>query len=1132
MTINNQTEMKKTATILLLLLGVTLSFVRCTQSSKENSSKIGLIMDVPEAEAKAVHEFLGNQEALKSTILNKDVDLESLDLTHIWIHQFSKNKQSAMEASIKKFVKNGGNLILSMEAMHLLNTWGIEKNNLESKTDSIVDEGFGRPLGFHGFKDHPIFDGLQGGAYPWKSKEDHKVKKIGFFNEQLPDTTIAKVLGIEWTYITFHENNKLVLEYDYGKGKIIAVGAYSYFSKENYNTHELHRFYTNIIDYMAGDTKNIGLNYWKYAPQKVLPLKQQFSSLAISNATKWQLPKLSLNLKRKEASNNATLMTGRRMMIGGVEKGGIEEIWTNPFMSFRDIETGVLLKNSDSVTWLSDLTPSITSSPELLIREYKIAGTVLKEITTVSMDKPVGVVHYEWEGNDFSKIMIKYTSNLRYMWPYSEKVTASISYKWVPEINAAVNIGQSGELASIIGFSSKPDSFLMGQYDDFKYNKGKFTPSKTDLIQVSGVFSFDTEKANGKLNTYLVADDSGIQNAIDIYSSESKNFNQLYLKTSDYYTKLLNNSLMLTTPDTKFNTGYKWAMVRTDQFFQETPNIGTTIVAGLGTTSRGWDGNQKINGRPGYAWYFGRDAQWCGFAVNAYGGHEMVKKILDVFITYQNLNGKIFHELTTSGAVHFDASDSTPLYIILAAHYLKYSGDLEYINKIWPSLKRAMDFCYSTDTDNDGLIEITNVGHGWVEGGSLFGTHTEIYLAGTWAATLESAAYITNHLDKKGLSESYNKDAQKVKKIIDTDFWNEEGQYFYNGKMTDGSFMDAETVLAGVPVYFNAVTDPKKAFKTAAAYAGNMYTADWGVRIIPESSEKFHPRSYHGGMVWPLFTGWASLAEYKTGNYTSAYSHIMNNALIYQHWNLGGVEETLHGAKFEPAGVCSQQGWSETMVLQPVSEGMLGIVPDALSNSISLSPHFPWHWNEVKVDNILFGNHRIHMSMLKTPTTTTYEFKEVLKEGSKLNFTPSFPLGTIINKVLINGKNTEYKIVENAESIELALGKQLLNSIMTIEVNHKNGIGAIPLINEPQPGDTNKGAKIISQQLKNNQFKVVIEGLPNTAYQFEIMSNLEIKNLTNGTIVNKKENVYTIQTKTKVSGQKYAEQIITLTLID
>ena len=44
------------------------------------------------------------------------------------------------------------------------------------------------------------------------------------------------------------------------------------------------------------------------------------------------------------------------------------------------------------------------------------------------------------------------------------------------------------------------------------------------------------------------------------------------------------------------------------------------MVAGFGTTLRGWNGGQKISGRPGYAWYFGRDAQWTGLAVNAYGG--------------------------------------------------------------------------------------------------------------------------------------------------------------------------------------------------------------------------------------------------------------------------------------------------------------------------------------------------------------------------------------------------------------------------------------------------------------------------------------------------------------------------------
>ena len=137
---------------------------------------------------------------------------------------------------------NGGNLILSMDAVRLLNDWGIEKNILEIRTDSIKDDGFGRPLGFHSFKSHPIFDGLHGGTFPWKSKKDHVVRKIGFFDNQLPDSSIAKVIGIEWTYITFHENNKLVLEYQLGKGKIIVIGAFSYFAKENYNNYELKHF--------------------------------------------------------------------------------------------------------------------------------------------------------------------------------------------------------------------------------------------------------------------------------------------------------------------------------------------------------------------------------------------------------------------------------------------------------------------------------------------------------------------------------------------------------------------------------------------------------------------------------------------------------------------------------------------------------------------------------------------------------------------------------------------------------------------------------------------------------------------------------------------------------------------------
>ncbi len=1109
------------------------------QTNDASAIRIGFLGEgLEQDESAAIHRFLSEHGQFHATnieddrILNKKIT--NKDYTHLWIHQLDKNhgvySDKDTGVKIKEFVKNGGNLILSMEGVRLLNEWNIEKNAYQIENDTVTDDGFGRPLGFHGFKSHPIFDGMHGGTYPWKSKEDHVVRKIGFFGNQLPDTTIAKVLGVEWTYITFHEDNKLVMEYRLGKGKIIAIGAFTYFAKDNYNRTQLHRFYENILEYTAGNISAVEDNSWDYSPQKVIEFTQELPSIDMPMATKWSLPEASIALKSERASEDVVILTGRRMMAVGKQKGGIDEIWTNPFMSFRDIITGIRLKGKKAIVWLNDLTPTITTSPELLIREYQLGSVNLKEIITVSPDKPVAVVHYEWESSEIENILMTYTSNFRYMWPYSERVASTIRYKWAPEMNAAVATAQSNTLVSIIGFSSSPETSVMGQYEGFEFMGIKPLGLKTEDKQVSGLFSFDAQKMNGKLSAYLTADEQGLDQAMDFYDSNAKDYDLLYKKSSQYYNSLLKSSLMLTTPDKKFNEGYRWALLHSDQFFQETPGIGTTMVAGLGTTERGWDGGQKVSGRPGYSWYFGRDGQWCAFAVNAYGGHEQVKKMLKVFAKYQSLNGKIYHELTTSGAVHYDASDATPLYVVLAAHYLKYSGDVAFIKEIWPSLKRAMDFCYSTDTDGDGLIEITNVGHGWIEGGALFGTHTEVYLAGCWAAALDAASYMASTIDKSSLASSYAQDAEDVKESIDTDFWDREREYFYVGKMKDGSFMKEESVLSGVPIYLDAITDSEKAMKTAKSFASNFYSTDWGVRILPENSDKFHPGSYHGGMVWPLFGGWASLAEYKTGNYASGYNHIMCNLLIYEDWNLGGVEETLNGSEYKPAGVCSQQGWSETMVLQPIYEGMLGLSPDALNHSVSLEPNFPWNWNKVKVENIKFGNHNINFRLDKTDKSTTYHFWSTKAGPATLNFSTSLPLGTIIEKVMIDGRQTEYTTEIGAESIKVKFSPITIADAVEVNIVHEKGIGVLPIINDPKPGDKNVGAKLIGQKLSDKTFTVEVEGIPGHTYQFKVMSNSKIKKVTNAKVVSKEQNEYKLEFSIPDSSKKYDRQQILFNL--
>ena len=373
----------------------------------------------------------------------------------------------------------------------------------------------------------------------------------------------------------------------------------------------------------------------------------------------------------------------------------------------------------------------------------------------------------------------------------------------------------------------------------------------------------------------------------------------IFLEATINADSLLQTSLDIAGPDPIFNQGYEWALLATDRFMVNTPGLGASLTAGYATSDNGWDGEHAVSGRPGYGWYFGRDGEWSGFAVLDYGDFEKVRLMLSTFQRYQDLNGKIFHEMSTSGIVHYDAADATPLYVVLAGKYLRHSGDSAFIRRSWPFIQNAMDFCYSTDTDGDKLIENTNVGHGWVEGGDLFGSHTSLHLASCWAAALDEAAYMANIIGKNDLAAKYRQDAVVVKAAISLRFWNPGNDYFYHGLMPDGTFLESMSIMPAIPMLFGQ-TDAKQASKVLPVLASNAFTADWGCRIVPQNDPNYNPRGYHSGSVWPLFTGWASLAEFRYNNYLQGFSHLFSNMMIWQFWGLGFNEEVLNGETFEP----------------------------------------------------------------------------------------------------------------------------------------------------------------------------------------------------------------------------------------
>ena len=1041
-------------------------------------------------EVKAAYDFLKNQKKFSAEQINyNDVVNSHPTIQHfsiIWIHRPDSTDLTKEEtnpkfiAALQNYVKNGGKLFLTLEAMKYLNLLRFESKQPTVKYADATDDGYGRRLGLHSYRSHPIFDGLNGGAYIFNPTKDLKTRQIGFFENSVPKN--GKVVAVDWAYITLKEDAKLIVEYKVGKGKILSVGAYTYYGLGNNNRAHLELFTNNCLKYLTGSLKYEPTKtfYWNYSPATVYELKRKSDPVQFKSSRKWDGNSNSIKLEKEKGTDNYWNVAGQKILVMGKEKFGIDEIWAHPFMALRDYEAGLLFDEKDSVVWLKNFQPKIEVRPESFSRIYKINNSTLREIIVASAKKSQAVVHYEFEGETSAKLVIKFYSNFRFMWPYSERTTGSIGYS-VNFSGNAFSLVDKNNFSLLAGSNKKFSNYIIGQYNGFEKSTSGFNGIKTDKLLVGALAEIDLRKKD--YADFIVS--ASMENSLtyDMLSSE-----KIYKDALSYTQKFLNNSLMITTPDKDFNEGYKWALIGTDRFFVNTPGLGKSLVAGYSTTARGWDGGHKVNGRPGYGWYFGRDGCWSGFALLDYGDFKKVKSVLEFFNKYQDLSGKIFHELTTSGAVHYDASDATPLYIILAGKYLHHTGDVEFIRKNWTYIKKAIDFCYSTDTDGDHLIENTNVGHGWVEGGGLYTAHTEVYLAACWAEALRQASYMAKQIELKTESKIYNNEYEIVKKIINTDFWNEQENFLSFSKLKDGKYNSEKTVLSAVPVYFEML-DSAKAKKVADAYAENYFSSDWGVRILREDSPIFNPRGYHTGSVWPLFTGWATLAEFKNENYVQGYSHIMNNLLVYKNWQLGFVEEVLNGAEYKPGGVCPHQAWSETMVLQPTIEGMLGLEVDAANNKIKFSPRLPADWEFIKVERIKIGNSFVDFEMKRTNGKYFYNFTPTSSKQIRIEFYPSFPLGTEFQKVEINSKPTEIK-KQNHKSINLSFA---LNRTSKIEIDYKNGISVLPVVSHPKPNDKSEGFRILSDKLEGDAYSVEVQGISGTTQTLEVYRNGKIE---------------------------------------
>ena len=781
-----------------------------------------------------------------------------------------------------------------------------------------------------------------------------------------------------------------------------------------------------------------------------------------------------LELTRTIRSWEFLPVVGMRAGLFGNEAGAFEA-WVYPLKIFRNLH--LVFHVGARALPAESLARTLTVRPESASILYAGDSFRVRETLCAPVDEPGAVVLLEVETEQPLEIEAVFTPDFQLEWPAA---LGGTYVNWDDKQHAFVFGEETHKFAALVGSPTGAEAHLAYQTN---YSSSDENSLRFGIMQ------------KGKDTRELII--SGSLSGLD---DATKNYQHLLAASADairrsgqYYRDYLDKTVSLELPDAALQQAYDWARISTIQGLVSNPYLGTGLVAGYRTSG--------VGQRPGFAWFFGRDSLWTSFALNSEGDHTTARTALDFISKYQRQDGKVPHEISQSASLvpwfkdypyPYVSADATPLFIIAMNDYAVESGDVAFAREKWDNVWRAYQFLRST-YDVQGLAQNAGVGHGWVEGGPLLPVKNEYYQAGLGVEALQALSSLAHLLGKDDVSKQLADEFQRGKRVLEQAYWSPEKKIYAFALEKDNQRSDELSVLTTVPMWFG-FPDASRADQTITQLAAEEHQTDWGMRIISRKSSVYDGSGYHFGSVWPLFTGWASVAEYRYHREFPAYLNLRSNALLGVDSALGHFTEVLSGDYYQSFSTSSpHQIWSAAMVVSPILRGMFGLQTNAGEHEITLAPHIPADWTSFAIHKVHVSGVRVDFRYRKTPDSITLD---VIRSGSgdcSIEFSPALSLRTQVVSVRMNDKPVPFKLVPNARDQHLQVRVPLAGPA-TIAIRLKNDFG-IAFSNELPPlGSASRELRILGQSwdAPKTQLTLDISGRSEARYELEIWNSSQI----------------------------------------
>jgi glycogen debranching enzyme len=370
--------------------------------------------------------------------------------------------------------------------------------------------------------------------------------------------------------------------------------------------------------------------------------------------------------------------------------------------------------------------------------------------------------------------------------------------------------------------------------------------------------------------------------------------------------------------------------------------------------------------------------------------------------------GKIMHE-TRKGEMtallelpfgeYYGGVDTTPLFVVLAGAYAERTGDLEFVDQLWPALRAAVDWIERVaDQHPHGFVSYARAeqtglaNQGWkdsddsifhADGRFPFGPIALVEVQGYAYAAMRVMAELAERRGEARAAMHWRLRADSLRAELEARFWMDEHKYYGIAEDGEGQLC---RVLASNPGHLLYVGMPRqeRGQSVCQQLLGTRFNSGWGVRTLPIDQVHFNPMSYHNGSVWPHDTALCVAGMARYGERDGVVR--LTNELFEAAVNFGmRLPELFCG--FARAGgeppiaypvACLPQAWaagSAFLLLQ----ACLGIRIDGWCGQVSINqPRLPTGIDRLSVENLQIGTghvtlrfHRVdqHVVALSEPSS-------------------------------------------------------------------------------------------------------------------------------------------------------------------